>query len=388
MGQQNYHYLKLKGTVYYFTRRVPKALQQCCSSKRIELCLHTSSIVVAQKQALQLSQELDDHWAFLRRKQRNERLFCLSDINASRSKADGSTSISEYGQALSVAIETYLSLKGSVYRPQTFDVGARRSVGYLIQAVGDKPIGSYSRLDANALRNYLQERGLCRASISRNFTNISAIINFVMREDGLNFSNSFSGVYLGEADEVKKRYVPSLLEIHKLANLCQFIDDDLRWIIAVLLDTGMRLSEVLGLSKSDVYLDAEIPYLHVQPHPWRRLKTSSSKRFIPLVGRSLWAAERAWNSSRSTELFPRYLKNGVLLANSASACLNKWMKASVNGDIVIHSMRHAMRDRLRNVGCPPDVIDTIGGWARVGVGEGYGRGHSLATTRTWLEKTI
>ena len=29
---------------------------------------------------------------------------------------------------------------------------------------------------------------------------------------------------------------------------------------------------------------------------------------------------------------------------------------------VIHSFRHSMRDRLREVECPSDIIDQIGGW--------------------------
>jgi hypothetical protein len=47
--------------------------------------------------------------------------------------------------------------------------------------------------------------------------------------------------------------------------------------------------------------------------------------------------------------------------------LNKWLKAHVSGDIVVHSLRHAMRDRLRAVECPADIIDQIGGWSRKGV---------------------
>ena len=31
-----------------------------------------------------------------------------------------------------------------------------------------------------------------------------------------------------------------------------------------------------------------------------------------------------------------------------------------------------MRDRLRAVGCPSDMIDQIGGWSSGKVGEGYG----------------
>ena len=56
------------------------------------------------------------------------------------------------------------------------------------------------------------------------------------------------------------------------------MDDDLRWLIALLSDTGMRLSEAVGLLKSDIILDIDTPHLNLIPHPWRRLKTSESER--------------------------------------------------------------------------------------------------------------
>ena len=36
-----------------------------------------------------------------------------------------------------------------------------------------------------------------------------------------------------------------------------------------------------------------------------------------------------------------------------------------------------MRDRLRAVECPSDIIDAIGGWTTTGVGQRYGTGQPL-----------
>jgi len=36
-----------------------------------------------------------------------------------------------------------------------------------------------------------------------------------------------------------------------------------------------------------------------------------------------------------------------------------------------------MRDRLRAVQCPSDMIDQIGGWTTAGVGQSYGEGYEL-----------
>ena len=64
------------------------------------------------------------------------------------------------------------------------------------------------------------------------------------------------------------------------------------------------------------------------------------------------------------------------------------MKESTGNGYVIHSFRHSMRDRLRNVECPSEIIDQIGGWARESIGESYGDGHSLELKFKWMKKLI
>ena len=76
-------------------------------------------------------------------------------------------------------------------------------------------------------------------------------------------------------------------------------------------------------------------------------------------------------------LFPRYTSPKGTNANSASAAINKWLKPRVPDGCVIHSFRHSLRDRLRAVQCPSDMIDQIGGWSTAGVGQSYGEGYDL-----------
>ena len=51
----------------------------------------------------------------------------------------------------------------------------------------------------------------------------------------------------------------------------------------------------------------------------------------------------------------------------------------------MHGFRHAMRDRLRAVECPSDIVDQIGGWQTEGVGQSYGSGYPLDVTRKWMK---
>lgn len=50
----------------------------------------------------------------------------------------------------------------------------------------------------------------------------------------------------------------------------------------------------------------------------------------------------------------------------------------------MHGFPHSMRDRLRAVECPADIVDQIGGWQTGGVGHGYGSGYPLEVLRKGL----
>ena len=100
---------------------------------------------------------------------------------------------------------------------------------------------------------------MSRDSIAGNLTNIRAIINFVSKEHGLQPSSTFSVVYLGEPTVKKKRYVPTNSEMKKLQALCYSTDDEFRWLVALVSDTGIRLVEANGLLRADLDLRCSIP---------------------------------------------------------------------------------------------------------------------------------
>ena len=48
-----------------------------------------------------------------------------------------------------------------------------------------------------------------------------------------------------------------------------------------------------------------------------------------------------------------------------------------------------MRDRLRAVECPMDMIDQIGGWRSVGgIGAKYGEGYTVEQQRRWFMDSL
>ena len=75
----------------------------------------------------------------------------------------------------------------------------------------------------------------------------------------------------------------------------------------------------------------------------------------------------------------------IALDSFVSSASNLSVAKQVAGpDYVIHSFRHSMRDRVRAVNCPSDMIDQIGGWTTAGVGQGYGEGYRLEAKTKWM----
>lgn len=66
------------------------------------------------------------------------------------------------------------------------------------------------------------------------------------------------------------------------------IRDDRFWIPLLLLFTGGRSSEIVGLETADVVLDHEVPHLLISPNSTRpRLKNRHSRRMVPIHSRLL-----------------------------------------------------------------------------------------------------
>ena len=119
---------------------------------------------------------------------------------------------------------------------------------------------------------------MSNSTVKRVFSSVRAIVNLSMSEYGLNMVNPFSKVYLPSIDNKLRKSIP-VKAIKTIQSYCRQEDDEPRWLISLLSDSGMRLSEALGLAKEDIRLEEPIPHIRLIPHPWRRLKTRSSQRY-------------------------------------------------------------------------------------------------------------
>ena len=363
---------------FYYVRHIPSDLTHHYSVQRICFSLKTKSDSTAVRFSKSITQRLDDYWFGMRLKNMNVPA-------GDKIKLDGAINDDETPK-ISDALDLYLRLKG-VGKDKVFFRTAKRNIRYVIKVLGNKSLKSYSSSDGGKFRDWLLEEGMSVNTVKRVFSSIRSIINIAISEYGLDCSNGFARTYFPNDNIVHIRKPLPIDKIKLVHKLCREYDDDLRWLIALLSDTGMRLGEGVGLLKSDINLNCEIPHIRLIPHPWRRLKTKGSHRCIPLVGASLWACERILeHNNDSIYAFPRYTSVSICNANSASAALNKWMKEKLSDSYVIHGFRHSFRDRLRAVECPSEVIDQLGGWRLKSVGQGYGSGYDLDVLHKWISK--
>ena len=138
-SHQNTHptFTYRKGRIFYFRRKIPSDLR--CHYKRpvFVQSLRTASRSSAQKAATILSARLDEQWLMLR-------------IKHNQSPASQLLVEAEHKSELpliSEILERYLDTKGHG-KAELFFVHAKRNIGYVTSALGNKSVDLYSKTDA------------------------------------------------------------------------------------------------------------------------------------------------------------------------------------------------------------------------------------------------
>ncbi|WJI48693.1 hypothetical protein NLY44_18640 [Mesorhizobium sp. C089B] len=195
---------------------------------------------------------------------------------------------------------------------------AERAVGYIAKALTTTPdkitVASITREQARKVQNFIRGGVGSKATVDRYLNDIRAIINHAISEvtelHGL--TNHFTGLPVlgsGRGGETLERDKRKPFTKDELLKIRQRIDahagrEDLKLIWRMLVGTGCRLAEVTGLRVADVVVDTDMPYVEVEWHEERRIKTTPSRRRVPLIGDALSAAKAAVGLSDGPMLFP------------------------------------------------------------------------------------
>ena len=349
---------------YYYNRRVPKHAVKYYG--QFIGCLLSTDIHEAKAYAERPNDVLDGSWSG----------FSVSykcDIPAIINSFKPTSYI------LSDMADEYISLK------QIDGKSPRSALATFISLAGDRDVSLYSREDAKLLIHHLELKGNKTTTIRRRINSLSAILNYAYSELDLDKRNPFTRLFIrNEGHDVFKRGTFSKEQLMAGYDKALKSGSAVKLLMPLLGETGCRLSEIVGLRIEDIDMENELIY--IRPNAARRLKTRGSERILPLIGYARLAMLQANSQANEEWLYPRYMKTGKCNANSASASIKKWLKRDFDG-LTAHCLRHTMRDRLRAVECPMDMIDQIGGWRSVAtIGVGYGEEYSIEAIRAVMAK--
>jgi integrase len=258
----------------------------------------------------------------------------------------------------------------------------KRAVEILIEQRGNKALQDLTRTDAVAYADFWETRtiaeGISPNSANKNISHIGGMIRAVDKRLKLGLDHVFSGTRLeGGRDGNRSPFtVEHIRNVILAPGAMDSLNDEARDVVYIVMETGCRPSEIVNLSKSRIKLDADIPFIRVEAEG-RLLKTEHSERDVPLVGMALEAMKR------HPAGFPRYFDKGDNLSQTIMKHLKKEkLLPQISDDVPLkkrpkygnYSFRHSLKDRLKAVECPEEMIDELVGHAtgKPKYGDGYG----------------
>lgn len=213
----------------------------------------------------------------------------------------------------------------------------------MIAVVGDVPLDQLTQDDLLDFRQWWWDKitaeGLTAGSANKDFTHIASTLRLLAQKKRLHLPVSFEGLAFSESEKrTRAPFSSAWISERILApGALDGLNGQARGILLGMVNTGYRPSEGANLLPEHIRLDAEVPHISIEP-AGRKLKTSSSRRVIPLVGVSL-EAFRA-----NPEGFPRYRdKPGM------TATINKFLRENGLMETEAHSLyglRHSFEDRM------------------------------------------
>ena len=259
-----------------------------------------------------------------------------------------------------------------------------------IEIVGIKPLADITKADAYRYAAKLSSiHG--NSTIKTRISDVSTMLNQAER-DGLIVTNPLQNLKLSSYGKKKESYAPlsdfqirALLEIPGLPARIRDI-----WI--VLAGTGMRLDEAALLTREQVKSEYGIQYFDLRT---ASVKNNASRRRVPISATLSSTVERlCTEKSVDNRLFDFPIKSDGKSRGSEQC--NYWMKKAIaadpdsfkNGHFTTHSLRGSFKDKLRDAGVDSEINNAILGHDLGGMAGIYGRGPSLQSMKSAVDKTI
>lgn len=417
-------YITKRNGYFYYVRRVPEIFSDIDSRKFVRVSLKTGCKAEAKRKAAQVDDSVSNYWAELRAKNavhenprfrkvvRAARQYGFSYIpmdSVLRLPAEELVkriaAVDEQSTlhveallggkeperlTLSGALDKFWALAESQVFNKTPDMlrkwknPRRRAIQNLIKIRGNKQLLSLNREDALAFQKHWLERikveNLSINAANKDLIHARSVLKKVAEHEKLevDIDKVFKGLLIGERFVATRKpfsteQIKAIIAAAEKSNL----NDDAKYCLLALAETGARPKEIWGLEPRDIVLDDPVPHIKIVDRLHRPLKTAHSQRDIPIVGHALQAYLAMPNG------IARYRDKPDSLTN----LLNKFLKQSKllpSSEHSVYSLRHSFQDRLTDANAPERIQCELMGhkFHR----PKYGIGASLPQKLDWMEK--
>lgn len=296
------------------------------------------------------------------------------------------------------------------------------------QAVGDRPLGDYTKNDARAFKALLlklppnwrkkrevrdlsildaakkaEQLGLApmsTANLNKALRRVAAFWNWAAAHHDDVTPALFSGLSIREAVSARDQRNPfSTAQLSTLFSSPLFTgcrserlcaepgDHSMRgtarfWLPLLGLYTGARLNELCQLTPTNVREDDGIAYLEITNEAeGQRIKTTSGKRGIPihqrLIDLGFLEFAHGRQASNAKRLFPELQMDASgYLSGEFSKFFSRYLERirAKTAKTSFHSFRHNFEDACRNGGVLPHIMNALQGHSEQGMAGRYGDG--------------
>jgi site-specific recombinase XerD len=233
------------------------------------------------------------------------------------------------------------------------------------KARGGNDIAQIQRSDLEAFVEHEQDRGMHVSTVKTRMASIVAFLHFLMEQDILSPSILKKTIRLKLPDALPRAMNPK--DAQRLVEAIDNARD--RALILLLLRTGMRIGEVLGLSMDDIDLkEKKINLLQGEKN--------SMGRVVYVSNDALFALKRWFAMRNKEEKFIFYGQRHAPLGYSAarSRFMHYIKKARLeHKGYTVHSCRHTFASELLNAGMRLEVLQQLLGHQDIEVTRRYAR---------------
>jgi site-specific recombinase XerD len=264
--------------------------------------------------------------------------------------------------------ENYLRHKWRVnHKPKTLE-GSFTSVMLFLRfygASGKSDIAQLQRSDLEAFIEHEQGRGMYVTTVKTRMASIIAFLHFLMEQDILSPSLLKKTIRLKLPDKLPRAMNPKDVRM-----LIEVIDDARdRALILLLLRTGMRIGEVLGLTLNDV--DLKEKKVHLMEG-----EKNNMGRAVYLSHDAVFALKRwlAIKDKAEEYIFCGHHHVHICYSTARSRFVHYIRKARLeHKGYTVHCLRHTFASELLNAGMRLEVLQQLLGHQDIEVTRHYAR---------------